>query len=628
LSNSKLHIGIGPDSDIHDVYYPYVGYAAHVHRISLGAFVNDTMSWVKDGWEINQHYLENCLVGITEASSDNLQLKITITDFVHHSWDVLWRKITLENRSQAIRDVRLFTYQDLHINENPFGDTAMLDPHLKAIVHYKNDFYFAFCASPTFSQFATGRKEWRGLEGTWRDAEDGVLSGNAVSNGPVDSCLGWNFDSISPGESRNAQLFMVAGRHFYDITKAHVYASNRGFDQSLRETQNYWQNWLSHGQDQNLSATHPPTKVQDVYNRSLLILRSMCSENGAIIASSDSEIERIGGDTYDYVWPRDASWCAIALDQCGHHGMTRRFFNFIFKVITDKGYLLHKYYPTGLFGSTWHPVPFIQIDQSGIVLHALWNFYQTSGDIELVASHWPRVLKIATFLANWRDKTSKLPLPSWDLWEERKNTTTYSAAAVYAGLRAASELATLVGLEDYSSKFDQIANEVKDGILKYLYDPRLGRFLRSINPRDEALDASLLAINDFNVLSAQDSRVMGTIDAIEKELWIKTDIGGITRYLGDGYLRVSPEIIGNPWILTTLYLAMYRTDMGDLARAKQLIEWAADRASSTRLLSEQVNAFDGSPVGVLPLAWSHAAYVLAVKRFVARLSATGHPWDS
>lgn len=626
LANSRLHVGIGPNADIEDVYYPYVGYSDHVHRISLGAWVDGRIGWLRDGWEVTQRYLKGAPVGITEASSSSLGLKITSTDFVHPASDVLWRGVKLENRAQSQRDIRLFTYQDLHIDESPLGDTAMLDPHLRAIVHYKNDFYFAFCSSPVFDQFATGRKEWQGLEGTWKDAEDGVLSGNAVSNGPVDSCIAWNFDSVQPEESKNVQLFMVVGRHFRNIRKLHANAMNQGFEQALVETQKFWQNWVSHGQDKRSSIL--PDRVHEVYNRSLLVLRSMCSENGAMIASSDSEIERIGGDTYDYVWPRDASWCAIALDQCGYHSITQKFFSFIFDVITDKGYLLHKYYPTGLFGSTWHPVPFIQIDQSGIVLHALWNFYETTGDVEFVAQHWPHVLKIATFLASWRDKSNNLPHPSWDLWEEREATTTYSAAAVHAGLRAGSNLARLVGLENNALQLYQAANDVKDGIFKYLYDPKLGRFLRSVNPRDETVDASLLAVSDFGVVPVQDARVAGTVKAIEEQLWVKTGIGGVARYSGDGYLKVSPGIIGNPWILTTLYLSMCHADAGNLARARELIEWATARASTSGLLSEQVNPYDGSPVGVLPLAWSHAAYILAVGKLAAQLSAKKLAWDS
>ena len=626
LGNSRLHVGISPNSDIEDVYFPLVGYADHVHRISVGVFVDGKMSWLRDEWSIRQTYAGDCPVGVTEAKSSDAGLTVTITDFVHPSLDVFWRKVVVRNDSKEAREVRLFSYQDLHINENPEGDTAMLDPHLKAIVHYKLDFYFAFCGDPPFDQFATGRKEWKGLEGTWRDADDGALSGNQISNGSVDSCVAWDLKSLGPGESGAVHFLMAVGRQFRDIRKAHLHAKRQGFDHAMMETQKYWQNWLAHGLDIDLARSTPPSRVQEVYNRSLLLLRSMCSENGAIIASSDSEIIRIGGDTYDYVWPRDASWCTIALDQCGYHDITRRFFDFIFNVATKKGYLLHKYYPTGDFGSTWHPVPFLQIDQTGIVLHALWNFYQTTGDIEFVAKHWSDTLKIANFLVEWRDQTTKLPHPSWDIWEEREAVTTYSASAVCAGLKAGSQMARLVGLDDDASRFEKASNEVRESILQYLYDEKLGRFLRSVSPRDEALDSSFLAAITFGIFPPEDPRISRTVNSIEQELWVTGRIGGIARYQGDGYLRTSEEIIGNPWILTTLYLSMIRSDTGELEKARTLIEWAADHASSTGLLPEQVNAADGSPVGVLPLAWSHAAYIIAIRRHAAQLASKGLPW--
>jgi GH15 family glucan-1,4-alpha-glucosidase len=229
---------------------------------------------------------------------------------------------------------------------------------------------------------------------------------------------------------------------------------------------------------------------------------------------------------------------------------------------------------------------------------------------------------------DWRDEATKLPHPSWDLWEEREATTTYASAAVYAGLTAAANLARLVGLESQSSQFYSSADEVKEGILKNLYDPELRRFLRSTNPRDQTVDASLLAIVDFGVVPPQDPRFAGTMKAVQEQLWLNGGIGGIVRYSGDTYLRVSSDLIGNPWILTTLYLAMCYVDMDDLSNAKKMIQWATERVSSTGLLPEQVNAYNGSPVGVLPLGWSHAAYILAVKKFAAKLTYDGSTWES
>jgi GH15 family glucan-1,4-alpha-glucosidase len=75
----------------------------------------------------------------------------------------------------------------------------------------------------------------------------------------------------------------------------------------------------------------------------------------------------------------------------------------------------------------------------------------------------------------------------------------------------------------------------------------------------------------------------------------------------------------NSWIISTLWLAQWHSAVGSLDRALELIRWCADRAHpTTGLLPEQV-ADDGSPRSVLPLMWSHAAFVLAVLEYLEAL---------
>ena len=63
------------------------------------------------------------------------------------------------------------------------GDTVYYEPVNDVLIHYRAHRYLAIRAlaaetSSGFAQFATGIKEQLGREGTWRDAEDGELSGN------------------------------------------------------------------------------------------------------------------------------------------------------------------------------------------------------------------------------------------------------------------------------------------------------------------------------------------------------------------------------------------------------------------------------------------------------------------
>ena len=60
------------------------------------------------------------------------------------------------------------------------------------------------------TQFACGEKGFRGAEGTWRDAEDGQLSRNAIAQGSVDSVIGYALTVPGKGEAI-LRTWMAAG---------------------------------------------------------------------------------------------------------------------------------------------------------------------------------------------------------------------------------------------------------------------------------------------------------------------------------------------------------------------------------------------------------------------------------
>ena len=61
-----------------------------------------------------------------------------------------------------------------------------------------------------------------------------------------------------------------------------------------------------------------------------------------------------------------------------------------------------------------------------------------------------------------------------------------------------------------------------------------------------------------------------------------------------------------------MWLAEYYASLGQTTKAEELVKWAEARASPSGLLPEQISPFDGSPVSVQPLAWSHAEYLRAL----------------
>src|SRR5437762_6076044 len=143
---------------------------------------------------------------------------------------------------------------------------------------------------------------------------------------------------------------------------------------------------------------------------------------------------------------------------------------------------------------------------------------------------------------------------------------------------------------------------------------------------DEVIDSSLFAIFKFHLFDADDPRVESTMRAVEEELWVKTQVGGVARYEGDYYHRVSNDIAsvpGNPWFICTLWLADYfitrAQNTTDLKLALPIFEWTASHALESGVLAEQVNPYTNSPISVSPLTWSHATVVSTAMAYLEKL---------
>src|SRR5258707_15845065 len=104
-------------------------------------------------------------------------------------------------------------------------------------------------------------------------------------------------------------------------------------------------------------------------------------------------------------------------------------------------------------------------------------------------------------MVRFREPLTKLPAPSWDLWEERHGIHANTVAAGYARLLAAADFAAIFGEEGLAAAYRQAAQEIKDAALKFLWNPQAGYFVRMINvlpdgsiQPDMTVDSSVTAL--------------------------------------------------------------------------------------------------------------------------------------
>ena len=374
-----------------------------------------------------------------------------------------------------------------------------------------------------------------------------------------------------------------------------------------------------------------PRDILRAYKNSLLIMRTHADSQGGIIASCDSDILQFNRDTYSYVWMRDGAIACLAFDLAGFSDVTRRFFQFCNNVMTEEGYFHHKYSPDGSVGSSWlaasgHGGLPIEEDETALVLYALWRHFQKFRDIEFIMEVYPNlVLKATDFLLNYIDLETGLPRPSFDLWEEKYGVFTWTAATVYAGLWAGAKFARVFYNRERHDALCDASSRLKKAMQKHLYDPEHRRFVKALyldGSPDLSVDSSTSAVFLYGGFSASEKNVEETMNAIFDRLWVGSSVGGVARFENDGYQRISQEVTGNPWFISTLWLARWRIararSMLQLKEGMELLSWATAHSLPSGVMPEQIHPFTGEPVSVSPLIWSHAEFVISVCEYLEK----------
>ncbi|HEX6257915.1 MAG TPA: glycoside hydrolase family 15 protein [Candidatus Saccharimonadales bacterium] len=631
LSNGSLHVGLNKFGLVHDFYYPYVGLENHAAAKSLrhkiGVWVDGAFSWLDDGaWQFTFTYPYKSLIGRTRAQNDALGIILEFEDTVDAIEDVFVRNIHIVNQQDTQRTIRLFMHQVFAIGDSSgYGDTAQYLPDDKAVLHYRGHRAFViggtYASGKPFDRYSVGLFGIEGHDGTYRDAEDGELWGNAVEHGRVDSVIGFELQMAGHDSSR-VYYWVAAGKNPEEALVVDRRVRAEGVLHRILITDQWWHKWLEKTER---FANRLDEKYQRDFINSVLLIKAHIDKRGAVIASTDTTMLNYSRDAYAYCWPRDGAYGIWPLVRLGYQEEPLQFFNFCRRSLHSRGYLMHKYQSDGALGSSWHPyvhgsvtAPPIQEDETALVLFTFAQYYQMHAEPALLHDFYSSFVKpMADFLASFVDPHTNLPKSTYDLWEEKFLTSTYTTATVYAALLAAADLAD--DAEDAGSavRWRSVANDIFESAHKYLYNTERrclykGVFIGADGNLvyDPTVDSSsVFGSFMFGLFALNSEQIQDSIKTLQETFRTTAENPGLPRYEQDNYRRVSDESIGNPWFVTTLWLAQYHTEAGETEQALRLVDWVQGHMLSTAVLSEQINPYDGAFVSVAPLMWSQAEFV-------------------
>lgn len=638
IGNSSLLASLGSNGRMYRMWWPNVDTPQHVDTIRTGISLDDKqqVSWFDepaDGWAHEAAYEKRSNSFRVRARSEQHPIEVDSLHFAVPGKDVLVREYTFTNTGEAALSFTFLLHSSFLVGESRLYNTVKFEAADDALIHFRYRYYFALSGAELCTKFQAGI----GFDQVQSGAE--ALAGTVIDMRP-DGALAWRVENLAPGSSVVLPIFLAAGHSEEQALETLRAAKRKSSAEWAKETDAYWDRFL-------MEAAPCPLKgeeIEELYERSLLTFKLMSDEKtGSIIAAPefDEMFSRCGG--YAYCWGRDAAFITTALDKAGLTELSDRFYDWTLTSQSPDGSWQQRHYHDGSLAPSWG----LQIDEGASILWGMYQHYLVRKDESFAAKVWPAVRKGADFLMRFIDEETGLPRPSIDLWEEREGSHTYSSVAVYGGLTAAARFAELAGEKELAAMWDRAAERIAEVIQNDCWNEERGSFYRGIHltvspehyeravsggaegnvverekgyrkhvlKYDPVIDVSLIGIAvPFGAVPADSAQMRRTADAIESALTVP-GVGGIKRYEDDPYIG------GNPWILTTLWLAQYRIAIGELDSARKLLQWAIDHRTPTGLLPEQIDKTTGDTAWVVPLTWSHAMFVLTVTQLAEAVNA-------
>jgi GH15 family glucan-1,4-alpha-glucosidase len=384
---------------------------------------------------------------------------------------------------------------------------------------------------------------------------------------------------------------------------------------ALIQTETWWKAWTK--------ANRYRGEWGEAVERSLIILKALTyAPTGGIVAAPTTSLpEEIGGSRnwdYRFVWLRDATFALQALMMAGHQEEAVAWRDWLLRAVAGDPEDLQIMYGVGgerrlpelelpwlggyegsrpvRTGNAAHQQ--LQIDVYGEVMDAIYAARRMG------MSHGETVWDLEKLLLDnlegkWQETDSGL----WEMRGEPRHFTHSKLMAWVAFDRAVKTLKRW-SLEGPLERWEKLRWEIRADIEERAYDAERNTFTQSYG--SSALDAALLLVPQVGFLPASDPRVLGTIEAIERELSIDEHL--ILRYRLDQTTDGLPGAEG-AFLLCSFWMVDALAMSGRSEDARRRFEYLLSLRNDVGLLAEEYDPVSRRMLGNFPQAFSHLGLI-------------------
>ncbi|WP_181359139.1 glycoside hydrolase family 15 protein [Streptomyces sporangiiformans] len=397
-------------------------------------------------------------------------------------------------------------------------------------------------------------------------------------------------------------------------------------EQALEATEDFWREWVEQ------CTYHGPYREAVV--RSLITLKALTyAPTGGIVAAPTTSLpEEIGGVRnwdYRYTWLRDAAITLSSLLRTGYREEARAWREWLLRAVAGDPENLQIMY--GIAGERelgeaeldWLPgyedsgpvrvgngaAHQLQLDVYGEVTEALHLAHMTG----LARSDYASLLqlKLIRYLEDHWD------VPDEGIWEVRgpRRHFVHSKVMAWVAVDRTIKLIESGDADGPLEKWRELRDDIHRDVCEKGYDKERNTFTQSYGSKE--LDASLLLIPQMGFLPPDDKRVIGTIEAIQREL--STPDGFIMRYPTAGEDAGVDGLEGDEgaFLACSFWLADDLAMIGRVDEARKLFEKLLALRNDLGLLAEEWDPRLQRQVGNFPQAFSHVPLIDTALRLTA-----------
>jgi GH15 family glucan-1,4-alpha-glucosidase len=384
---------------------------------------------------------------------------------------------------------------------------------------------------------------------------------------------------------------------------------------AVGDTARWWREWVAR------CDTEDP-----LVRRSLLTLKALTyAPTGGIVAAATTSLpEKLGGVRnwdYRFCWVRDASLVLNALLGGGFVEEAGAWRDWLLRAVAGDPRDMQIMYGcagerrldeheldwlAGYEGST--PVRIgnaasqqFQLDVYGELMDALLRAREHGLHPDEHAWRLQRV--VLDFLEGAWDE------PDEGIWEVRgpRRHFVHSKVMAWVAFDRAATTVERFGQPGDADRWRRYGREIHAQVLEHGWDADRGTFTQSYG--SQALDAALLLIPRVGFLPGDDPRVVGTVEAVQREL---VSEGFVLRYPTDEADDGLPPGEG-AFLPCSFWLADALAMAGRRDEARALYDHLAGLANDVGLFAEEYDPETGRLVGNFPQAFTHVALVTSAE---------------